>query len=290
MTETTKPRNQIIKNLPAADYHAAPEIGSSALKTIHTQSPKAYHAQTKGETDAMRSGTAVHLAIGQPELFEEQVVAFDGTRRGKAWEKFQKDNASQTILKQNAYDDIAGVAAAVRGHPVAGPLLDQVTDWEVSLFWDGYKARLDGLAPDFILEIKSAANAAPQLFAAQCARLGYHLQFAQYLDGACRLIDPRLEMKVIVVEKVAPYEVAVYEMGAPDVHDDLPEDVPAAPDGLLEIGRTAYREARAIYDQCMASGHWPGAYEDGPLELRLPRWAEPEKEELKRADYSGLDF
>ena len=282
---TDKPRNQIIKNLPFADYLAAPEIGSSTFKKIYTQSPKAYHEGDVQETDAMRGGTAVHLAIGQPEIFEEQVVAFDGTRRGGDWEKFQKKHAGLTILKRIDYDPIATVAAAARNHPIAGPLLDQVTDWEVSLFWDGLKARLDGIGPGFVLEIKSAASAAEQLFAAQSERLGYPLQFAQYIDGAHRLIDPNLRLVVIAVEKKAPIEVAVYDFGlVGQEREDEPND------DLLEVGRKAYLEALATYRQCMESGVWPGAYDDGPLALQLPRWAEPEAEELKRADYSGLEF
>ncbi|KKK61046.1 hypothetical protein LCGC14_3018240, partial [marine sediment metagenome] len=190
-------------------------------------------------------------------------------------EKFQKKHAGLTILKRIDYEPIATVAAAARNHPIAGPLLAQVTEWEVSLFWDGLKARLDGVGPGFVLEIKSAASVAPQLFAAQCARLGYHLQFAQYIDGAHRLIDPNLRLVTIAVEKKEPIEVAVYD---------------PVPDDLLDVGRKAYLEALATYRQCMESGVWPGAYDDGPLALQLPRWAEPEQEELKRADYSGVGF
>jgi len=268
-------RSEIIRNMPFADYHAAPEIGSSALKKIHTESPRAYHLRIDEETDAMRVGTAGHLAVGQPDLFEEGVVAYDGKRdkRVRAWQDFQEEHAHQTILKRADYDDIRRAADAVRAHPHAGPLLRSMVEWELSIFHDGLKVRLDGLGP-CVLEIKTAASAAEALFAAQSARLGYPLQFAQYLDLAREKIDPGLDMMLIAFEKKSPYETAVYRI----------------PDDVLDHGRKAYLEARETYDRCMETGHWPGAYDDGPLELRLPRWAEPEREELKRADYSGLGF
>ena len=53
------------------------------------------------EIPAFAIGTYFHTAILEPEKLGEECAVWDGTRRGKAWDQFQIDNAGKAIVTKN---------------------------------------------------------------------------------------------------------------------------------------------------------------------------------------------
>ena len=122
------------------------------------------------------------------------------------------------------------------------------------------RGRPDALGDNLIVDLKTAQDASPEAFARTAANFGYHAQAAYYLDGLRELgeCDEDAVFLFVVVEKTAPYGVAVY---------NLDEEA-------LDAGRTVYQRAWQTMRQCRASNNFPGYSASRNIEtLSLPRWA-----------------
>ncbi len=102
-----------------------------------------------------------------------------------------------------------------------------------------------------------AAHATPKGFGKAVEQFGYHQSAAFYADGI-RAIYGRYPSHWlhIVVEKEAPWCVALYELPAEDI----------------ERGRWLNREAIHTFAYCLSTGKWPG-YADEPTPVGLTPWA-----------------
>ena len=113
-----------ISGLADKSYRDIPAVSQTAIKHL-INSPahyKAYQEEIKEETDAMRLGTATHIAVFQPSLFDSHVVMAPKFDRRKtedkvAFAKFQEQNVGKILLSQDDYDRCLGMAEAVRGNP-----------------------------------------------------------------------------------------------------------------------------------------------------------------------------
>lgn len=256
--------------MPDALYRALPALGSSDVKRL-LRSPAHYRAASESAdepTDAQRLGTAVHLAVLEPERFATDVLVspkFD--RRTKAGKKaaaeFELRAAGRLALAADEHDTARCVADAVRAHPAASYLLAEGAP-EVSLQWRDEatgtpcKARIDWLRPDHgIVDLKSARDASPLGFGRAIAQYGYAVQLAHYTAGARQVlrVEPPL-FAFIAVETAPPFAVGVYVLD-----DDA---------CVAAAGRVA--EAMARYRDCSASGVWP-AYSELIQTVTLPKWA-----------------
>ena len=119
---TTLFKDTIVKSkMPDDEYRSYPAISQSELKHM-LKSPAHFKANKEAlheETDAMRLGTATHLAVFQLEHFHNEVVMapkFDRrTTAGKAgYEKFQQENGNKILLSEEDYAKCIGMAEAVR--------------------------------------------------------------------------------------------------------------------------------------------------------------------------------
>jgi exodeoxyribonuclease VIII len=251
---------EIICNMPAAIYHGTKALSKSGLDQFR-KSPAHFRAWQDGTTKnesspALEFGTAVHMAILEPELFAKSYAVFTGDRRtkdGKA--AYEAVIASgMTTLNQEQWDNITGAAAAVHAHPAAAPLLNGIQT-EVSCFdsWNGVtvKARIDGLGKDYIIDVKTTQDASPASFGKSCAQFRYHVQAAWYqrITGINRFV-------FIAVEKEAPYGVACYEL------DQL----------AIDVGHSIIDEQLKTFIECQELNSWP-CYPSTTQTLSLPTWA-----------------
>jgi hypothetical protein len=224
------------------------------------------------QSDALTLGTATHVATLEPERFESQFVVWDGKlpsgrakpRSGRYWDVFsaQAYNAGKTILTGAEAKDANTIASAVRNDPIAKPYLE-VGDPEVTLQWKvrGYTARgradwltkMDG--ESVLVGLKTARDARPIQFGNQCARLGYHLQWAFYFDGYEFITGRQARMVEIVVESAPPHAVVVYRI----------------PDDVIQQGRDEYLVLLDQLDECERTGSWPGPSTQEEY-LTLPSW------------------
>lgn len=247
-------------------YCALPGETSTGLRRL-IRSPLEYvwwRDHEKPDTDAMRTGRAVHTAVLEPHRFATDYVTWDGgTRRGKDWDAFrlQHEPFGRTILTETQRDTAVAIAKAVRSHPIAGALLAEPGKPEVSITWTHertgipLKARIDWWCTS-VVDLKSTRDVEPRLFAGQVARLGYHAQLALY-TGALASIGVSAPAKIIAVQNVEPFDCCVY----------------ALPDDVILVGEQAYERALDTLATCRAAGVWPGIARDREIDLHLPTWA-----------------
>ncbi|KRC52146.1 hypothetical protein ASE16_03600 [Leifsonia sp. Root227] len=119
------------------------------------------------------------------------------------------------------------------------------------------RARFDALSSDgAAVDLKTTDDATPSGFAKSVAKWGYDVQEAWYDDVHDAATGvPLGAFYFIVVEKSAPYEVAVHRL----------------PELWVEMGRTKAAEARRIYRECVETGVWPG-YDTDVQFLDPPAW------------------
>jgi hypothetical protein len=244
------------------------KVSASDLIAVD-RSPLIYQHKrsTAIDSDAFRVGRATHTATLEPEKYEYQYVVYDGKRRaGKHWEQFSEDYKDVTIL--TAAQDIAarGMADAVRSHPVASEILSY-GEAEVTLFWTDpsgveMKARLDWVG-SCVADLKTSRDVSPHAVSNACARYGYPIQFATYVDAAMAVIRKALPFKAIFVEKSPPHQVAVYNV----------------PDKVFMVGREKRDAAIKTLLECRKTRVWHGVDGGEELTLSLPLWCTDEHEE-----------
>ncbi|MBT8200055.1 MAG: PD-(D/E)XK nuclease-like domain-containing protein [Acidimicrobiia bacterium] len=234
---------------------------------------------------AMDFGSLVHTAALEPleignrycvmPAYEHQVRRADGSAPNnpkstgeykRLVADFLETNSHRHVVSQDDYDAMLAVAKNLQDHPSAAAHLAS-GDSEVSAVWRDVatgvecKARFDLLqlrphsAASRIVDLKTTRDAGR--FSDACARFGYHIQAAFYLDGLRALTGEDADFVFVVVESEPPYAVRCGPAG---------ED-------MLELGRSVYRELLDRYAKCIRDDEWPG-YDD-PEEWTLPAWAMP---------------
>lgn len=269
------------------EYSAIPGLRWSLLRRIG-RSPAHYQWATTAqspETPALRLGTATHCALLEPAAFRARYVVWSGGRRaGKDWESFAAaaTEAGKVVLSPDEAASVTSSVLACRTHSEAARLLSGGRT-EVTVLWDvalpaagglpgrtwKAKARLDGVTPAGIVDLKRCRDGSPEGFGRAAWRLGYFGQAAWYVDAYRAATGVELPFRFVAVESEEPHVVTVYEVRADE----------------LETGREHYRALLARLDLCERERRWPG-YVDGVAALEVPRWARPEEDE----DVSGLDL
>jgi len=250
----------IIRNMPDGAYRARPELAQSTIKLFGLATPAhaKYAMDNRQEaSDAMQVGTCLHaLILENRTIFAVEPVADGRTKEGKAIKAaFAADNADKIILSAKDAAKVEGMAAGIRRNRGAMLLLDACADRELSLFWDGFKARVDGACPLGILDLKTTTSACPSEFERSILNFGYHIQAAHYLEGAAACGICADDFFVVAVESAAPFECAIYRID----HESL------------EIGRAELHRLREIARHCLETGEYPG-YSHEPELIGLPAW------------------
>lgn len=185
-----------------------------ALSPSHLQHAARVPLET---TRAIRIGTATHS-----QVLGGNVVVFDGTRRGKAWEAFKAEHAGSEIVSADEYAVAHAATMAVLRDPVAGPLFVLRGADEHRIDWDFhgepfrstpdrvFRSESEGITT--LVELKTARTAEPGAFLRDAQRRHYHAQVAVYRE-ALRQTGTHIDRVVIVaVETAAPFAVTVFEV------------------------------------------------------------------------------
>jgi hypothetical protein len=265
-----------VYTIPEAVYHADPVPGGSlsstgARKILPPSCPALFrHEQLNGRPEKRQFdfGHAAHslvLGVGAPLA----VVDADDWRTKSA--KEQRDAAyaaGHTPILAGEHEQVLGMAAALRDHPIASALFDSERGTaEQSLFWrdDTYeawlRARLDWLpcaseGRMILGDYKTCISAEPKAIAKSIGNYGYHQQGAWYIDIVKALgLAEEVAFVFVFQEKTAPYLVTVAE---PD-HT------------AIRIGRHLNQRALEVYAECVATDTWP-SYTDEVERVSLPPW------------------
>lgn len=264
--------NAIHSRMPADEYRAIEALNISRLKEMR-RSPMHYrHALSFPKATApLALGTAGHVAVLEPERYVREFAVWDrrteadamAPRRGKHWDEFEAAHKGQTIITQDQHELATSIAAAVRNDEVARAYLES-GEPEVVMTWerDGRpcKGRIDWMThldgDPVLVGLKTARDCRPFIFGSAAAKLGYHLQWAWYLNGYAAIKDgskPRLVE--IVVESAPPHAVVVYRI----------------PDDVLLQGEEEFMQLLATLERCERDDDWPGPATEEQV-LTLPSW------------------
>ncbi len=260
-------------------YHRNPAIGSSMLKKI-LESPKRYKAEfidkkiVRKETAALNFGSAIHLALLEPQIFLKRYAVEPDVRRNTNVYKDWRDavlasDPNAVIVSQDDMDNLQGMIESVLEHPKVSAMLRKGVP-EQSIYQEvqvengviAAKVRPDWLHENGdIIDLKSCRDAGFSEFRRQAYELDYHVSAAFYhhvVELEYGKKDGR-EFWYVALEKTCPWDVAIYR--ANDLH--------------LGRGEADWRKAVWLYNQCVATGKWPGKQE-AAQDLDLPGYAQYE--------------
>src|ERR1044072_2413494 len=270
------------------EYHKdTSRISKSGLDLVN-KSPLHYHykyldpsRKAEREKEWAVTGTAVGMALAEPDAFREKYAAIDdaeiveeiggarprSTAKYGEWMKEQTaELAGKTIITLDENNQWAAMNdAARRNKAVRFLLADKEGQAERTFYYNdpgtgvACRVRPDWLAVfnGWIVDIKTTVDASPGSFSRSIAKFRYHVQDPFYTDGLKFNGFDAKGFAFIVVEKTPPYPTAVYF---------LPKE--AKQQGNLEIRRNLDDYALAL-----KTGIWAGYVNDQLHEINLPPWA-----------------
>jgi hypothetical protein len=252
-------------------YRQWDAVSQSTLKTFDRSAAHARHALLNPTSPpATDLGSAIHAVLLEPTKLEDRYAVrpagIDGrTKEGKAaLAAFRAENEGRIILgERDDFDTLRGVRDAVLDHPIALDLLTSPGFTEASFRWDdegrACKGRADRIVifdgGEVVVDVKSTVDASPRAASRAFEKFGYGVQAAYYLDGLDAIEPAPRRFFAVMVEKQAPYGIAIYE---PDLV-------------WLDYGRVLYRRWLAEWERCTTSGAWP-SYPTGCQVLEAPEW------------------
>lgn len=257
------------------EYHQARGVSKSHLDEV-AKSPLHYwhryldpEREPTKQTESLLLGSAVHCAVLEPDLFNSTFLIMPGfslrSPKGRAArdEWLEEEAKGAQVLTQAQRDLALGAAAAVRGHPVVGPLLTRGKAEQAVFAMDPntgalIKCKLDHWDPEggYILDLKTADDVSPGDFARSVATHRYHVQQPWYQDVlTCAFGEAPPYWVFAAVEPKPPYPVAIYYLS--------PEDV--------DLGRRLARRDLGRLMHAFDTGVFEG-YPTVPQPLALPGW------------------
>lgn len=265
--EPTEP--QWIQGVPDETYFSWQHLTSqSTLKIVRKLTPRdAYNDLLKGSesTPAKEKGTALHIALLQPELFEDRVACGLGIDRKSNANKAKHEahglkHAGKIILKAPDFENCHAAIEIIKGHPLAMSLLemDGVQKELAGVFLDAESGALCKFKLDLcgywraegghnvIVDIKTTScDMSDDALERDIGKFGYDVQAAFYTHGTTVLSplkgDDAWRFMLIFVNP---------ERGTVRVIEPLPDAV--------EDGRIKYRGPLNKWAKCCKSGDFPG--------------------------------
>lgn len=222
---------------------------------------------TRPQTEAMRWGSIVHLALLQPEEFERRVVielpCDKRTTAGKAqYAEFKASLALDSI---------------VITHDERMILLDMRYSYaQYTTYKEGFAeavferagmAELFGVSckikPDIFLtdsnkiyDLKTTEDASEQAFTRTIFSYQYHIQAAFYALVAEEITGFPVEFfSFIAIEKKAPYAVREFVLSK----------------STLDYAKVIVRRKLSLFHSCKLMDLWDG-YSKTPVSVEIPRW------------------
>lgn len=257
-----------VYQLPEEAYHADPAISRSFLWTLYSKTPAHAVGEERKKSDAFDLGSAVHMAVLEPNLFQHKVVEGPENRRGNRWKDLQEEAVEngQVLLIEADYEHCLRMRDAVHRNPTANKaIVGDDALFEMSAFWQDpetglmCRVRPDLMRPKLklMVDLKTTASASAHKFQKSIADYGYHVQEGMYRDGWEEATGNTIDGFVFIcLEKEPPYACALYELEAADV----------------EEGRAIYTKALINYAGCLDKGEFHG-YPQTVQKINLPHWA-----------------
>jgi hypothetical protein len=268
-----------VHQIDAKDYHADPcrfpSLSSTLAKKMLAQSP--LHAWTDcarlnqgfvpTEKKTFDIGRAAHRSVlGKGEDFvaiPDEILASNGAATTKAAKEFIETCRASGItpLKSEEITQVAAIEERVRDRMIAFGIHFDPAHSELAAL-----AEIDGIwcrvmidnAPtdsNCLYDLKTCESAAPEACMRAVMNYGYDIQAAHYLATWKAATGEDRSFRFVFVEKSAPFEVCVVELGQ---------------DTLFMASKKIAR-AREMWANCLRANDWPG-YPIGIQRIELPEW------------------
>jgi hypothetical protein len=147
------------------------------------------------------------------------VLAADGSRRGKAYTEWRSANVCAGALECSPadYQKVEDMLEALYGHRNARRILEDTMTSQMSVFWrdeHGHdrKARADGVTHGGEWWDLKTTSSDWKTLKYSFIQFGYHWQAQWYTDAAIAAGGERFDFKFVVVQTFAPYAVQVFTL------------------------------------------------------------------------------
>jgi exodeoxyribonuclease VIII len=206
------------------------EMSFSSLKWVRKSMAlykfRVQHPEIRVETPALIFGNLFHTTVLEPEKLKEKYFTLDPAEKpekdksmnsaeNKAWKiKTMEDNIGKRLVEPSDIKNAEGMRDSVMEQ--AGEFITNAVSYEKELHWQkrgvNMKAYLDGDAPSYAFDLKSALDATPQKWQRKAFwEYDSDMQAAIYLDGSeDGIYTGDKDFYFIAVEKVPPYLVSVH--------------------------------------------------------------------------------
>jgi hypothetical protein len=268
--------NGIFNNVSNEEYHAATDYISRSAILDFDKSPYTYWAnwvnpeRKKKKTSALNIGSAFHLYILQPDLFNAQfsvepnkVLLKDSSREKFDAYKNEIDSLKKSgkmLLSAEELKTIEAMAAKLKNNTDAMQLIEGGAI-ENSIFWQDdelgmlLKARPDILHDTMVIDLKTANDASYHHFQSEMIKYGYDIQFGMIKDGIEKIGRKPIENFInIVIESKHPHNIGIYFFDA----------------SVVEYGKNRYRTICGDLKKSIAENKFT---DYGVHIIGLPKWA-----------------
>jgi hypothetical protein len=228
-------------------YYADKKYVTNSMLTTLDRSPKHlanYLKYGSGTSPALEFGRAFHLAILEPEVFEQEVVGFNGARRGGEWKEFKEEHKDKLIMNLTEATTLKRMRDTIMSNSIARPLIEECQK-EVAMIWKDKdtgiecKGKADGVGDYFMLDLKTTREPNFESFKRSAYKYGYHRQSAYYLDGFNNGMKKDMqEFWFICIEKSSPHNLGIYQCS----------------DEFLQQGREEYKVLLERYKEKFQGG------------------------------------
>lgn len=197
-------------------------LSYSSLKAFK-KSPQhfVHYLMTRFEpTPAMVTGSAFDCMVLTPDSFEKEYAVIPKvdrrTKSGKeAYVLWLAKNEGKTHITQDQYNQAIAMKESLMSNDIGSRIVNFKGQVQKKLLWSDKETGFDfvGYADkdckDYILDVKTCADASPEKFERDAHKLGYPLQAACYLLATHTLF--KRPFIYVCVENKEPYGVAVYQ-------------------------------------------------------------------------------
>ena len=231
--------NFIKKLIDDSFYYSDYEFVTNSQLGLIKQDVRTYkmmrdHPELRKETLPMIFGRAYHVAMLEPNEFNNKVLVFDSsTRTTKGYKEFKEKNSqASTIILQKEYDKIMYMQDVLFSHSEVKDLLHKGGEREIANAWKDKdtevfcKGKADYRNDKVLIDLKTTSDGSFYGFSNSCKKYGYDRQSAFYMDGFdCD------EFIFITQEKERPYNVSIFYAG----------------DEFVDRGRQEYKYLLDVY-------------------------------------------
>lgn len=209
-------------------------------------------------TDAMKLGSMVHCMMLTPDLFNQQfVIAPEVNKRTNAgkeeWATFCSQHADKTVVTNEDFEHARRLSGNAMSNDNISMLIkgcyDFEHEWRAEIDGLPYRGFYDGVADDYIVEIKTTSDGHPRSVMSDFVRRKYHIQAGLY-----GMISQKTVIYVIV------------ETSEPYLSYCAPTDY-----RYNELGVSELDKLNSQFAKCLESGDFSGGYDHaGEVVISLP--------------------